>query len=725
MIKIQLMKIIRLPLLLVALLSVNIAIAGEGMWLPQLLKALNEGEMQTMGMKLTAEQIYSVNQGSLKDAIVHFGGFCTSELISSQGLLLTNHHCGYSEIQAHSTLENNYLKNGFWAKSHAEEKANPGLYARFIERIDDVSSIILEGAKDDMTPEELQSLVDKNIEAYRTANPVDKFQELLIRPFFEGNQYFAFRTIIFNDVRLVGAPPESIGKFGADTDNWVWPRHTGDFSLFRIYAGPNNEPADYSENNKPYVPKHFLPVSMDGISEGDFTMVFGFPGRTDQYLPSQAVRQIMDVQDPAKIEIRDVALKIMDKYMRADEKTRIQYASKYARIANYWKKWIGEITGLEKTNAVGKKLELEETFTKRVNASPALWGQYGHLMKKFGEKYAAIEKYAYTKDYYDEVVRRNVEILTVASVLDRLIGRYENNGEAGYTEFKDRVMPYLDSHFKDYNPELDKEVFIALSNLYRNNVDKEYCPTGFMVTSKTLEPALGDMFQRSAFGNQASLNAILGESPEKAIEKLKEDPIYILYSDWKKIYDTKVAGPYNELNAEIQLLQKRYMRGLMDVFPEKKFWPNANSTMRVTYGQVKGYKPRDAVYYNPITYFDGVVEKYVPNDYEFDLDEKFLDLYRNKNYGPYADATGSVPVCFLGTNHTTGGNSGSPAIDANGNLIGLNFDRVWEGTMSDINYDPSICRNIMVDIRYVLFVIDKYAGAKHLIDEMKLVHPKQ
>lgn len=718
------MKLIRVLLLAVVLCFSNLAIAGEGMWLPQLLKALNEGDMQTMGMKLTAEQIYSVNQGSLKDAIVHFGGFCTSEVISSEGLLLTNHHCGYGQIQSHSTVEDNFLKKGFWAATKADEKPNPGLYARFIERIDDVSELILKGVTDDMTPSEVQSIVDKNIDAYRTENTTSQYEELLIRPFFDGNQYFAFKTVTYPDVRLVGAPPENIGKFGADTDNWVWPRHTGDFSLFRIYAGVDNQPAEYSAENKPFVPKHYLPISMDGVEEGDFTMVFGFPGRTNQYLPSQAVRQLVEINDPAKIEIRDVALKIMDKYMRADEKVRLQYSSKFARIANYWKKWIGEKTGLEKTNAVAKKQDLEEEFTKRVDADPRLWGQYGHLMKKFSEKYAAIEKYSFTKDYYDEVVRRNVEILTVASVLDRLVGRFENNGEAGYNDFKPRVAGYLDDHFKNYSADIDQEVFIALSDLYRDNVDKEYCPTTFSVTAKSLEVALTDIFQRSAFKDEGKLKEIFDMTPEDAVKTLKADPIYILYSDWKNIYDEKVAAPYNEINAELALLQKRYMRGLIEAFPEKTFWPDANSTMRVTYGKVQGYEPRDAVYYKPVTHFDGVVEKYIPDDYEFDLDEKLLDLYRTKDYGPYADATGSVPVCFIGTNHTTGGNSGSPAIDAEGNLIGLNFDRVWEGTMSDIYYDPSICRNIMVDIRYVLFVVDKYAGAGHLIEEMTLVHPK-
>ncbi len=703
----------------------TVCFAGEGMWLPQLLKALNEDEMQTMGMKLTAEQIYSVNQGSLKDAIVHFGGFCTGEVISNEGLVLTNHHCGYGQIQSHSSLDNNYLKKGFWAMKKEDELENPGLFVRFIERIDDVSDIILKGVTDDMTPEEVQSVVDKNLAAYRSTIEVGAFQELIVRPFYNGNQYFAFMTVSYPDVRLVGAPPESIGKFGADTDNWVFPRHTGDFSLFRIYAGPNNEPAEYSPENKPFVPKYSLPVSLDGVEEGDFTMIFGFPGRTTQYLPSVAVEQVVDVLDPAKIEIRDVALKIMDKYMRADEKVRIQYASKFARIANYWKKWIGEKSGLERSNAVDKKRMLEEEFEAKVKADPALWGQYGHLMKKFNEHYSQIEKYAYTRDYYNEVVGRNVEVLSTASVIGRLISQYESGDEASYNAFKDRVVPYLERVFKNYNKDIDREVFVALADLYRDNVEEQFIPTAFNVKGKSLEGYITDIYDRSALKDKDQLMAILGESPEEAVKKLKDDPVFILYRDWKEIYDEKVSAPYNKTKAEIDLLQKRYMRGLIDVFPERTFWPDANSTMRVTYGKVNGYEPRDAVYYMPVTYLDGVVEKYVPGDYEFDLDQKLIDLYEKKDYGQYADNSGRVPVCFIGSNHTTGGNSGSPAIDASGNLIGLNFDRVWEGTMSDIYYDPSICRNIMVDIRYVLFVIDKYAGAAHLINEMNLVHPKK
>lgn len=696
--------------------------AGEGMWLPQLLKALNEGEMQSMGMKLTAEDIYSVNKGSLKDAIVHFGGFCTSELISPNGLLLTNHHCGYGQIQSHSSIDNNLLKNGFWAEDYKDELKNPGLFARFIKRIDDVTKEVLAGTKDDMSPEEIQSIVDKNINALQKAANLNEFQELIIRPFYGGNQYFAFQTVLYKDVRLVGTPPESIGKFGADTDNWVWPRHTGDFSFFRIYAGPNNEPAEYSEDNKPYNPDHFLPISLDGVEEGDFTMVFGFPGRTQQYLPSVAVEQIQDVLDPAKIEIRDASLGIMDKYMRADEKTRLKYSSKFARIANYWKKWIGERQGLLKSNAVLKKQKLESEFSAKLKNNPTLNKKYGSVLSDFSSLYKDIEQYAFVRDYYSEVVRRNIEIFRIAGYMNRLKSDFDNGGETAYNKLLPRLKGALVDFYKNYDKQVDRDVFTSLIKLYQQKVDANFVPNSL----RYVESAdVVKKFDSSIFHDQKKVMDLMEKSPADVITAISNDPAYKLYGEWKDTYDNKVAKPYSELNGKITQNQKKYMKALMEVFPNKTFWPDANSTMRVTYGQVNGYEPKDAVYYRPKTYLKGVIEKYVPGDYEFDVSPKLRSLYEAKDYGQYADVTGDVPVCFLGSNHTTGGNSGSPAIDAHGNLIGLNFDRVWEGTMSDINYDTSICRNIMVDIRYVLFIVDKYAGATRLIDEMKLVHPKK
>ncbi len=717
-------------LLAIFLLSMTLTLrAGEGMWLPQLLKALNEGEMQTMGMKLTAEQIYSVNQGSLKDAIVHFGGFCTSEVISGQGLLLTNHHCGYGQIQSHTSLEKNYIKNGFWAKNLNEELANPGLFARFIVRIDDVTDAMLAGVTDQMSNKERQSQIDKNMAALKENTKLGEFEDLMIRPFYHGNQYFSFTTVTYNDVRLVGAPPEMIGKFGADTDNWEWPRHTGDFSLFRIYAGPNNEPADYNENNKPYNPKHFLPISLDGVEEGDFTLIFGFPGRTNQYLPGVAVEQLVETVNPARIAIRDAALKILDAEMRKDEKVKIQYASKFARVANYWKKWIGENQGLTSTNALTKKATLEKEFTKKLNTNLTLKGKYGDILPAFQDKYKALEPYVLSANYYNEIMGRNIEAMRIVSYMRRLVSSYEKSGDDGYEKYKGRILGRMDSFYKNYSPKIDKQVFARLTEMYGNaDGAKEIAASmqNYLMGNgiRDYNQLADQVFAKSMVLDKTAVLAAINQNPAAAVEKIKSDPLYKFATKISDTYQEKIEGRYREINGEIADLQRRYMAGLMEVFPDRRFWPDANSTMRVTYGKVQGYQPRDGITYNPLTTLDGVIEKYQPGDYEFDVPKKLLELNAARDYGEYATADGKMPVCFLGSNHTTGGNSGSPAIDANGNLVGLNFDRVWEGTMSDINYDPSICRNIMVDARYILFIIDKYAGAGHLVKEMKLVHPR-
>ena len=450
-------------LILILAFSTTALNAGEGMWLPLFLKSLNEAEMQELGMKITAEDIYSVNKGSLKDAIVHFGGFCTSELISDSGLLLTNHHCGYGQIQSHTSLENNYLKNGFWAKNKEEELENPGLTATFINEIVDVSSQALEGITDKMSVSQREAAIELNLETIKNSLVLANYQEVAIRPFFNGNQYFAFIKTTYRDVRLVGAPPEFIGKFGSDTDNWVWPRHTGDFSLFRIYAGPDNLPADPSPDNIPYQPKHFLPVSTDGVAEGDFTLVFGFPGRTQEYLPAVAVEEIVDVLDPAKIGIREIALNIIDKYMRSDEQTKIQYASKFARIANYWKKWIGETTGIKKTGGIAKKKKFEKEFTSMLPRD----SEARKILPEFDRLYKERAPYAYVRDYYGEVAGRNIEMMRIVGIAQRLVGIYENEGADGFEGFKARVIPFLDGFYKDYNATIDEEVFAALTE-HRN-----------------------------------------------------------------------------------------------------------------------------------------------------------------------------------------------------------------------------------------------------------------
>ncbi len=695
----------------------NVCSAGEGMWLPIFLKSLNEAEMQSMGMKLSAEDIYSVNKGSLKDAIGHFGGFCTSEVISEHGLVLTNHHCGYGNIQSHSSIDDNILKDGFWAENYAAEKPNPGLFITFIQQIDDVTKKALKGVKDDMTVAARQSTIDKNLELIKEMYELGDFEDVIIRPFYNGNQYFAFKTVTYNDVRLVGAPPEMIGKFGSDTDNWIFPRHTGDFSLFRIYAGADNQPAAYAEDNVPYTPKHFLPISLDGVEEGDFTMIFGFPGRTNQYLPSPAVEQIVNTLNPAKIEIRDNALKIIDKYMRADPEIKIKYSSKFARVANYWKKWIGESQGLKSTGALDKKYKYEEKFQKKTCK------EYKNLLPEFKKVYAEIEPYAHARDVYNEVVLRNIEIMGLMRVMRRLTSKLTDNGEEEYTKYKERVSSYLERYFKNYEPAIDQEVMAKLFETYAGMLSEDYIPQPLKgeVDFAALSSSL---FDKSQMTSLASLETILSLPPSEAVAAIEADPMYDMAAKWHERYTDKIA-PYHTYRAEIDSLQRLYMKAQMETLKKKRFWPDANSTMRITYGNVAGYKPRDGVRYDYTSHVEGILEKYKPGDYEFDVPAKLLEIARAKDYGQYADKTGSVPVCFLGTNHTTGGNSGSPVIDAYGNLVGLNFDRVWEGTMSDINYDPSICRNIMVDTRYILWIVDKFAGATHLIDEMKLVTPKR
>lgn len=684
-------------------MSFSVSAQQGGMWIPSLLKGMNETEMQNLGSKLSADDIYDVNNSSLKDAIVHFNGGCTAEVISPKGLLLTNHHCGFGQIQSHSSVENDYLKDGFWAMSLDEELPNDHLEVTFIVRIEDVTSAILKGVSDDMAPKVSQSLIQKNTNDLQKSYKKEAWQDTKVKAFFKGNQYFLFVTESFEDIRLVGAPPSAIGKFGSDTDNWMFPRHTGDFSIFRIYANKNNRPAKYSKDNVPYTPKHFLPVSLDGIQEGDFTMVFGFPGRTNEYLPAVAVEQITQKVNPTNIKIREEALKIIDAAMKSDDKIRIQYASKQASIANYWKKWIGENQGIEKSNAIAKKREFEAGFTKAI--SKKKYKKHQSLLSDFDKLYSEFEPYTLKRSNFFEVFYRNNELMNIMFRLYQLEQGVSKDVNS-FGKRKDFVESQLRRIHKNYNVTVDKGVFEAIMPLYDPKV----------TNSK--------IYASSAFTNLDTALKQLEGTPEEVLSKINADIAYQFAKPYISEFYNELEPNFQRINGEIAKVQKKYMKALMEVLPSDKYYPDANSTLRVTYGQVKGYAPRDAVYYNPVSYLDGIVEKYIPGDYEFNVPNKLLELHKTKDYGQYADTNGKVPVCFLGTNHTTGGNSGSPAIDAQGNLIGLNFDRVWEGTMSDMNYDPEICRNIMVDARYILFIIDKYAGATHLIDEMKLVHPK-
>lgn len=708
----------RLLRLLVLLLVLPAYAQQGGMWIPSLLKGMNEKEMKSLGMKMTAADIYDVNNSSLKDAVPQFNGGCTSEVISSKGLLLTNHHCGFGEIQSHSTVDHDYLANGFWAMSLTEELPNPDLEVTFIVRIEDVTSQVLEGVVTLTNEKDKQKKIQENITRLTNTLPKESWQGNSIRTFYEGNQYMRFVTETFEDVRLVGAPPSSIGKFGSDTDNWVWPRHTGDFSLFRIYAGKDNKPAKYSKDNVPYTPKHFFPVSIGGVKENDFTLVFGYPGRTTEYLPAVAVDQIVNSLNPAKIEIREAALKVADGFMRKDQAIKIQYAAKYASIANYWKKWIGETLGLKKTNAIAIKKAFEKDFLAKVNKA-GKQAEYGNLIADFEKNYSEIAPYALSRDYFTEVALRNTELLTVGYRLYQLEQIFNARGEQSFNDRRNNTIASLEETYKDFNKNVDEKIFEQLIELYATKSPKQFLPKELNTTD--FKGMTTEVYGQSKLTSYSGVKALLDGDAKTVIARLNQDKGYKLIKAMTDAYLANVAPKYDEINLRIAALQRTYMKGILELSPkDARIFPDANSTLRVTYGKVNGYEPKDATYYKPVTYLDGVMEKYVPGDYEFDVPQKLIDLYNAKDYGPYGDK-GKMPVCFIGTNHTTGGNSGSPAIDAKGNLIGLNFDRVWEGTMSDIHYDPSICRNIMVDMRYVLFIIDKYAGAKHLVDEMKVV----
>ena len=709
------MKFLKLLLLLFV---IQTQAQQGGMWIPSLLKGMNETEMKSMGMKITAKEIYDANQSSLKDAVPQFDGGCTAEVISDKGLILTNHHCGFGAIQDHSTVEHDYLRDGFWAYKMEDELTNPNMTVMFVIRIEDVTSQVLEGVAALATEAEKQKKIQENISSLSNSLPKETWQENKIKTFYDGNQYLLFVTETFKDIRFVGAPPSSIGKFGSDTDNWVWPRHTGDFSLFRIYADKNNHPAAFSADNVPYKPKKFFPISIAGLKENDFTMVMGYPGRTTEYLPSVAVNQIVETLNPAKIEVRDAALKVQDRFMRKDQAIKIQYAAKYAGVANYWKKWMGETKGLKKANAVAAKQKFEKEFQEKV-IKAGKQAEYGTLLSDFEKNYTEINDYALAKDYFSEVALRNTEILSVGYKLYQLEQILNTKGEQSFTDRKNTLYKGISDFYKDYNVDVDKNVFEQLINLYATKSPKQFVPE----TLINLDAAklTSDIFSNSKLTSLTSFRELLEGDSKTVIEKLNADKGYQLIKSMADAYSSKVAPKYDELNLKNIALQRTYMKAILELSPKSaRIFPDANSTLRITYGKVKGYQPNDGVYYEPFTTLDGVMEKYIPGDYEFDVPQKLIDLYNTKDYGNYG-VKGKMPVCFIATNHTTGGNSGSPALDAKGNLIGLNFDRVWEGTMSDIYYSPDICRNIMVDVRYVLFIIDKFAGAQNIINELKII----
>ena len=691
----------------IALLSAMTARADEGMWLPSLISQ-RIADMQEKGFRLDAEDIYSINQASLKDAVVLFGRGCTGELISPEGLLLTNHHCGYSQIQQHSSVEHDYLKDGFWAMNRSEELPNKGLTVSFLERMDDVTAQVLNGYTPDMTEEQRVELVKKNSQALiDEAVKEGKGLRATVEALYYGNQYFLFLYREYADVRLVGAPPSSIGKFGGDTDNWMWPRHTGDFSMFRIYADKDNNPAPYSKDNVPYRPKKYFHISTKGVQEGDFTFIYGFPGSTKEYIHSEGVRYIEEIGDPHKIHLRTLRLDIMNRYQAESQKVRIQYSSKNASVSNAWKKWQGEVKGIRKMKTVQTKQEFEKAFDKWAQG-----GEFDGVISKIASIYAELEPYQFATDYYSETVR-TIEVANFAMSTARLFR------QDGFDKAK--AAELAETFYKDWYLPIDKESFIAVMNEYEKNVPEDFKPAYYkdrLASYGSIEAWAEDIFTNSIFIDPAKVEALTADDKERVMA----DPAVEFFNEFLKWYASDIQPVTTRLNQDLQLAYRDYMRGQMVYCRTqrvpKAFYPDANLTLRVAYGHIKGYSPADGTYYLPSSTIKGIMEKDNPEIFDYNIPQRLRDIYATKDYGRWADASGEVPVCFIATNHTTGGNSGSPVINADGDLIGLNFDRVWEGTMSDIVFDPEICRNIALDVRYVLFTIEKIGGAGYLLNEM-------
>ena len=692
----------------------TIARADEGMWIPALLQK-NEAEMQAMGMKITADDIYSINHSSMKDAVVLFGGGCTGEIVSDQGLLLTNHHCGFDWIQKHSTIEHDYLTDGFWAMTMEEELPCPGLTAKMLRNMEDVTDKVLAGITDQTTDDERAKIIAENIKNIKESAQKDNKYKVTVESFYIGNQYFLMYNEIFDDVRMVGAPPSNIGKFGGDTDNWVWPRHTGDFSIFRIY-----------KDGKPYKPDYHFTISLKGVEKDDFTFVFGYPARTNEYLPAVAVNQEANVIYPVVVDLRTQILDIYNKYQEKDAKVRIQYASKHASLGNGWKKWMGVIEGIRKFKGIEKKKAFEETYINWCQETRARM-KYMHALRDFDTIYAEYEKYRMATTYLTEA-GLSIEILEFAANFSKLAEVTKDTPKEEIDELINDLRQESAAFFKDYYQPIDEEVAVKMLTAYIEDQPANFRPTILNDIEINYNGEVQDyvkyLFAKSIFTSEEKVNKLLDEFKVSKAKKLAKDPAVVAVNSMMDFYVENVLPKSIECNSKINNLRRIYMEGQMkmipEVFPERNLYPDANFTLRVTYGKVGGFKPKDAVTYRHYTTLDGIMEKEDPNIYDYVVTDRLRELYNNKDYGRYADKDGSMHVAFIAGNHTTGGNSGSPILNAEGQLLGLNFDRTWEGTMSDLVYDPSICKNISVDIRYVLFLIDKYAGCTRLIDEMTI-----
>ena len=711
--KMKNMRIITAFLMLILLSPVR---ADEGMWLPFLL-GRNYEDMKKHGLRLTQEQIYSINQSSLKDAIVSFGGFCTGEIISKNGLILTNHHCGYDAIAEASTTEHNYLDNGFWAKSYDQEIPVPGLTATFIIRMEDVSETINKALNDSMTEEERAAKI-KEVSAVLTADAVAGTNyEAFVRDFFEGNEFYLFVKETFNDIRMVGTPPQSAGKFGGDTDNWMWPRHTADFSMFRVYADKDNNPAAFSTENKPYSPKHSLPISLKGVSEGDYAMVFGFPGSTDRYLSSFGVQQAVTLEQPKRVELRAKKLEIMRSYMDQDDAVRLNYSSKYAQVANYWKYFIGQTEQVKKNNVIGKKQELEAQFKKFIQGKD----KYANVLSMMENSYNT------TNDYVNINVYQSEFIYSVDANLTAFRFKFWKDAVEAESEradfLKTRLIELTKEYYESANTAIESDIISNLLAMYIKDVPMDQMgPLTKKIAAKGEKGAQKYaqlIKKKSIFVNKEKFDAF-ASSP--SIKKLNKDPLFRLIMDMNDALSAvKGKEEIHKADEELAKANRLFVEGIRLMNPDKVYYPNANSTLRLTYGNVLPYSPADAVHYDYVTTIDGVMEKEDPTSHEFKVDPRIKEVWKKKDYGQYADKNGNLTVNFLSNNDITGGNSGSPVINGDGHLIGTAFDGNWEAMSGDIFFEKNIQRTISLDIRYTLWLVDKCYGATNLIEEMELI----
>lgn len=695
--------------------------ADEGMWLPMFIKRLNYVDMQKQGLQLTAEEIYSVNNSSLKDAIVRLGqGFCTGEMISDQGLMLTNHHCGFSVIQENSTEENNYLDDGFWAMKRSDE-IPAGFSVSFLKRMEDVSEIINAELNEEMTFEERNLKINAISDSLQKLAMEGNEFEAVVKSFFNGNEFYLFIYETFSDVRLVGAPPSSIGKFGGDTDNWMWPRHTGDFTLFRVYADKNNNPAEYSEENVPYQPKHHLPISIKGVKEGDFSMIFGYPGSTNRYLTSAGIQYELQSRQPSYIKLRRKVLDIYESEMAKKEKTRIQYASKHASISNYWKYFKGQSAGLKRLNVYEEKKAEEELLADWIKETPERQELYGGILENFDSSYTNMTEGNMVRIYLNEAIFR-IEAIAYAYNFSTLKKALLAEDAEAIQAAVEQLKSELDAHYKDYDKNIDRQVFAAMMQSYYEDIPSEHQSEGFKELVDKYDADFKEMaeevYEDTYFADKAKTLELL-EKPKAS--KIDKDPIYHLMKVVYNHYLDKIRPELAEYAEKLNRSERLFVKALREMNSDKIYAPDANSTMRVTFGKVKSYYPRDAVFYDYYTTAKGILEKMDNTDPEFVVPQKLKKLIIEKDFGQYANEEGELVVNFITNNDITGGNSGSPMINGNGELIGTAFDGNWEAMSGDIAFEENLQRTIGVDIRYTLFIIDKYAGAQHLIDEMTLV----